>query len=144
MRYSELAGKEIIDISEGTRLGVASSTDLIIDSATGAVEAMVILQRTGIFTASEIAVPWEGIRKIGRHLIIVDLSMVEEAIGRTVPVARAKSKTRRHRVPGLDDEVPMSSPPEDEAPQLLLSRMAAGDTEDHTSFWPRGRRSRSL
>jgi len=64
MRYSELAGKEIICIDEGIRLGVVDHTDLILNLRTGEVESIVI--------------PWHGIKKIGRDLIIVDLASAQD------------------------------------------------------------------
>ena len=42
MRYSELAGKEIICIDEGIRLGAIDHTDLIIDLRTGEVQSIII------------------------------------------------------------------------------------------------------
>jgi YlmC/YmxH family sporulation protein len=137
MRYSELAGKEIIDISEGTRMGVATSTDLMLDTATGTVTALVIFQRNGFLAAREIAVPWAGIKKIGRDLIIVDMSAAPEQ-ELSVPVAPieqvAVRRVARHRVPGTDE------PPVevlDDSPQQLLSRLAEGEAAVRGPFWRR-------
>lgn len=77
MKYSDLAGKEIIDIDEGVRLGVVSETDLIVNLATGTVESIVIPYRGRMFHRRELVIPWHGIRKIGVDLIVVDLSTVE-------------------------------------------------------------------
>lgn len=77
MKYSDLAGKEIIDIDEGVRLGVVNETDLIVNLTTGMVESIVIPYRGRLFNRRELVIPWHGIRKIGVDLIIVDLSTAE-------------------------------------------------------------------
>ncbi|OUM99767.1 MAG: hypothetical protein BAA04_04475 [Firmicutes bacterium ZCTH02-B6] len=74
MRYSDLAGKEIIDIDQGIRLGVINDTDLVIDTDAGKVVAIIIPSRGGWWARRELEIPWHGIRKIGVDLIIVDLS----------------------------------------------------------------------
>lgn len=74
MRYSELAGKEVVSLDEGVRLGVIADSELVIDVRAGRVAALILPQRAGwLRPASPLFVPWEGIRKIGRDLIIVDL-----------------------------------------------------------------------
>lgn len=64
MRYSELAGKEIIDIDEGARLGVVSETDIIIDLATGCVKSIVIPYRGRLFHRKEIVIPWRSEERV--------------------------------------------------------------------------------
>jgi len=78
MKYSELAGKEIVDIDEGVRLGVVNETDLILDLTTGTIRSIVIPYRRSLFNRKELIIPWHGIKKIGVDLIIVDLSTIEE------------------------------------------------------------------
>lgn len=77
MRYSDLAGKEIIDIAEGARIGVISETDLIIDCDQGHVRSIIIPTRGRFWGRKEIIIPWEGIKKIGVDLIIVDMSTID-------------------------------------------------------------------
>lgn len=77
MRYSDLAGKEIIDIAEGARVGVISETDLIIDCERGQVRSIIIPTRGRFWRRREIVIPWSGIKKIGVDLIIVDMSTVD-------------------------------------------------------------------
>ena len=78
MRYSELSGKEIICIDEGIRLGVVEHTDLIINVDSGEVESIVIPYGNRWFRPKLIVVPWRGIKKIGRDLIIVDLTTAKD------------------------------------------------------------------
>lgn len=79
MKYSELAGKEIVDIDQGARLGVVNQSDLVIDIESGTVQSIIIPQRGGLFGRRDLLIPWHGIRKIGVDLIIVDLSTAQEA-----------------------------------------------------------------
>ncbi len=81
MRYSDLAGKEIIDIDEGARVGVINETDLVIDCERGRVHSMIIPTRGRFWGRRELVIPWAGIKKIGVDLIIVSL-------GKTGPSGR--------------------------------------------------------
>lgn len=107
MRYSEMIGKEIVDISAGMRLGLVAGTDLVINTTTGCLEALVIFQRAGLFATHEITVPWEGVKKVGKDLIIVDVSAaVEQVAGRsraTGPQLPSPKRTR-HFVPGVSSD----------------------------------------
>lgn len=93
LRYSDLAGKEIIDIDQGIRLGVINDTDLVIDTAAGQVISIVIPGRGGLWSRRELEIPWHGIRKIGVDLIIVDLSTAVDRAG--VNSARTGGDTTR-------------------------------------------------
>ncbi len=78
MRYSDLAGKEIVCVDEGIRLGVINNTDLIVNTETGEIDSIIIPYGKGYFKNKVVVVPWKGIKKIGRDLIIVDLSTAED------------------------------------------------------------------
>lgn len=78
MRYSELSGKEIVCIDEGIRLGVVDHTDLIINLRTGEVDSIVIPYGNHWFRPRLIVIPWKGVKKIGRDLIIVDLTTAQD------------------------------------------------------------------
>lgn len=78
MRYSDLAGKEIVCIDEGIRLGVVDHTDLIINLRTGEVDSVIIPYGNRWFRPRLIVIPWRGIKKIGRDLIIVDLTTAQD------------------------------------------------------------------
>lgn len=93
LRYSDLAGKEIIDIDQGIRLGVVNDTDIVIDAAAGRVVAIIIPGRGGFFSRRELEIPWHGIKKIGVDLIIVDLSTAVDWHGTT------RHKVRSSRPP---------------------------------------------
>ncbi|MCK9222320.1 MAG: YlmC/YmxH family sporulation protein [Limnochordia bacterium] len=77
MLYSEIAGKELIDIAEGRRMGVVHHADLVIDTQTLEVVAIILPQRRRKFflfgNDEYVMIPWEGILKIGLDVIIVDM-----------------------------------------------------------------------
>ncbi|WCN39152.1 YlmC/YmxH family sporulation protein [Aneurinibacillus uraniidurans] len=75
MRYSELGGKEIINLDNGERMGVVGQSDLVIDSKTGSIES-IIVPHTGMLKIGrkkdDVMIPWKSIRKIGSEMIIVE------------------------------------------------------------------------
>ena len=70
MNLSEIAGKEIVNLVTGERLGVVGECDLILD------EALLIPRERGFFgikkDKSVLEVPWRSIRKIGNDMIIIE------------------------------------------------------------------------
>ncbi|MDY0323462.1 MAG: YlmC/YmxH family sporulation protein [Candidatus Carbobacillus sp.] len=75
MRFSEMAGKEVVDLTSGERLGMIHESDLLVDPASGRIGAIVLPLKGGWFrrTQGEVAIPWEAIQTIGTDLIIVSL-----------------------------------------------------------------------
>lgn len=74
MRYKDISGKEIVDITEGARLGVLGQTDVEIHVNTGKINAFVIpsykwlgLKKEGVVTK----IPWNSIQKIGEDMIMI-------------------------------------------------------------------------
>ena len=49
MNLSEIAGKEIVNLVSGERLGVVGECDLIIDETTGKILALLIPKEKGFF-----------------------------------------------------------------------------------------------
>lgn len=75
MNLSEIAGKEIVNLVTGERLGVVGECDLILDEVSGEILALLIPQRKRIFgikDKSVLEVPWRSIRKIGNDMIIIE------------------------------------------------------------------------
>jgi len=75
MRYRDISGKEIVDIVQGSRLGILGQTDLDIDSNTGKIESFILpnykwfgLKREG----DEIRIRWSAINKIGDDMIMIE------------------------------------------------------------------------
>jgi YlmC/YmxH family sporulation protein len=81
MLLSDLAGKEIINLYDGAKLGLIGDADLDI-SLNGSVEAIILTSRGGIsgFWSSrgdrdreQLVIPWQTIKKVGSEVIIIDL-----------------------------------------------------------------------
>jgi YlmC/YmxH family sporulation protein len=78
MRLSDFSGKEVINLSDGARLGVIEECEFYFDSQTGKIQALLLPNRNGMFhlfsdhrTSS---IPWNAIKRIGTEIIIVDLN----------------------------------------------------------------------
>ncbi|MBP2628827.1 MAG: sporulation protein, YlmC/YmxH family [Firmicutes bacterium] len=78
MRLSELSGKEVINLSDGSRLGVIDECELTFDSKSGRINTILVPNKNGLMSFfSEnrtIAIPWQAIKRIGDEVIIVDLN----------------------------------------------------------------------
>lgn len=88
MLLSDLAGKEIINLHDGAKLGLVGDADLDI-ALNGSVEAIILTSRGGFsgFWSSRgdrdrdvLVIPWHTIKKIGSEVIIVDLQDKSEKI----------------------------------------------------------------
>ena len=74
-RFSSLRCREVINVSDGCRLGFVS--DLELDSACGQVTALVVPcpgKWFGLLPSGEdYVIPWANIRRIGADLILVEV-----------------------------------------------------------------------
>ena len=74
-RASELRQKEVINISDGRRVGFVSDVEINFDE--GVIEALVIPGGGKMFGLlgrdDEFIIPWNRIKKIGEDIILVDL-----------------------------------------------------------------------
>ncbi|MHB1654576.1 MAG: YlmC/YmxH family sporulation protein [Desulfitobacteriaceae bacterium] len=83
MLLSDLAGKEIINLHDGAKLGQVGDADLTI-SPTGSIEAIILTSRSGFagFLGDRerdvLLIPWQAIKKVGLEVIIVDLHSKSE------------------------------------------------------------------
>ncbi|MGE5581220.1 MAG: YlmC/YmxH family sporulation protein [Bacillota bacterium] len=71
MRASELIGKEVIDVNTGARLGAIQKNELLVNTSTGMVEALILIKHG--WAGREITIktiPWRLIRKISEELVI--------------------------------------------------------------------------
>lgn len=75
LRYEELIHKEIINVKDGSRLGMLGQADLQIDRKTGKLKA-IIIPTYSMFGLKKNAKPatikWKNIQKIGKDIILVD------------------------------------------------------------------------
>lgn len=88
MLLSDLAGKEIINLHNGAKLGLVGDADLDI-SFNGSVEAIILTSRGGFsgFWGSKgdrdrenLVIPWQTVKKVGSEVIIIDLQNRSERI----------------------------------------------------------------
>ena len=76
MNLSELAGKEIVNLVTGERLGVIGECDIIIDESTRKILALSIPRERGFFgirkDRGDLEIPWRNVKKIGNDMIIIE------------------------------------------------------------------------
>ncbi|GAA0612144.1 YlmC/YmxH family sporulation protein [Virgibacillus siamensis] len=75
MRYKDISGKEIVNVNQGSRLGILGQTDLEINEKTGQIESFIIpnykwfgLKKEG----EETKIQWRSIKKIGDDMIMIE------------------------------------------------------------------------
>lgn len=77
MRLSELAGKEIINMSDGLRVAFVNECELAFHEKEGRIHSLLLPPKSSFgtfFNANKpIVVPWNEIKKIGEELIIVEM-----------------------------------------------------------------------
>ena len=78
-RVADLRCKEVINISDGSRLGYAN--DVEFDVLTGQIMAIVVpgpCRFFGLFgREDDYVVPWQAIRRVGEDIILVDGPVTE-------------------------------------------------------------------
>lgn len=78
MRLHQLAGKEVINLSDGARLGIIDECELTFDGKSGRIHTILIPNPNPLFSffseKRRTAVPWQAIKRIGDEVIIVDLN----------------------------------------------------------------------
>lgn len=74
-RSSEFRDKEVINMSDGRRLGFVCDVEINMDD--GKLEAIIIPGGGRLFGLlgkdSEFIIPWEKVKKIGEDIILVDM-----------------------------------------------------------------------
>jgi len=76
VRLSELIGKDIVNIQNGSRLGTVADSDLVIEADTGEIESIILPSGGGflnLWDKTNLTIPWSAVKKIGAEVIIVDL-----------------------------------------------------------------------
>lgn len=86
MKLSSLAGKEIINLYDGARLGMVGESDLVIDNDSGRVESIVVPNNGALvslfYKQKDLIIPWKAIKKVGNEVIIVELEQSTEAVNK--------------------------------------------------------------
>ena len=79
MYLSKLEGKEIINLYDGSRLGILGNAELLFDPGTGYIEALILPASNRFLNLSinneEISIPWNSIHKIATDMMLVDLKV---------------------------------------------------------------------
>lgn len=74
-RSSDFRQKEVINISDGKRLGFVSDVEINLEE--GKIEAIVVPSGGRLFGLlgkdSEFVIPWDRIKKIGEDIILVEM-----------------------------------------------------------------------
>lgn len=86
VRLSELAGKNIVNIYDGVRLGVIYEPNLTFSPETGKLELLLVGNKSSLHNIwgdrSHIEIPWESVHKIGQEVVIVNLGQSSTKIKR--------------------------------------------------------------
>ncbi len=80
MRFRDMSDKEIINVNEGTRLGMLGQTDLEIDETTGQIESFIIPNYKWfglVKEGEETKIRWDSIKKIGEDMIMIETDKLE-------------------------------------------------------------------
>lgn len=72
MRLSEMRGKEIINLSNGAKMGLFMQPEAELDLEQGHVVALVLPGRGGFFNRQESVIPWGSVKQISADLILVE------------------------------------------------------------------------
>ncbi len=77
MLMSDLVGKEIVNVNDGSKLGTVGDSDLVISPETGEIESLLLPYRGtgwGFWGDRDyMVIPWSAVKKIGNEVIIVDI-----------------------------------------------------------------------
>ncbi|WP_378952443.1 YlmC/YmxH family sporulation protein [Pelosinus sp. sgz500959] len=78
MRLSRLSGKEVINLSDGSRLGTIDECELTFDHVSGRIHSILLPNQNSLMNFfgenRSMTIPWQGIKRIGDEIIIVDLN----------------------------------------------------------------------
>ncbi|MDI6602363.1 MAG: YlmC/YmxH family sporulation protein [Thermoanaerobacteraceae bacterium] len=77
MLLSKFGGKELVNLNDGSRLGLIEDADLLIDEETGKIDSFIIYENRLLFfirnDRNGYKIPWDAIRKIGNDMVIVEM-----------------------------------------------------------------------
>ncbi|QOR36011.1 YlmC/YmxH family sporulation protein [Clostridium sp. 'deep sea'] len=75
MRLSEMKNKEIINLNDGSRIGILGEMDVSFNQKTGKVIALEISKGStlGLRDPSTYIVPWSAIKTFGVDMILIEM-----------------------------------------------------------------------
>ena len=77
IRACELAGKNIVNMYDGVRICTLKEVNFTFDEKSGEIDTLLLPQNGSFFRRKDskyLRIPWESVQKIGREVIIVELS----------------------------------------------------------------------
>ncbi|MCS1351261.1 YlmC/YmxH family sporulation protein [Mechercharimyces sp. CAU 1602] len=74
MRWSELAEKEVIDLSGGERLGVIGKSDMVINRESGTIQSFIMPIGSSWLgkRQGEYEIAWNMVKKVGPEMLIIE------------------------------------------------------------------------
>ncbi len=78
-RAGELRQKEVINITDASRLGFVSDVEVSLEA--GAIESVIVPGKARLFnfgSGGDLVIPWEKIKRIGEDVILVELPATEK------------------------------------------------------------------
>ncbi|HBS60267.1 MAG TPA: YlmC/YmxH family sporulation protein [Firmicutes bacterium] len=82
MRISELRGKEVINLTDGARLGIIGECDLVFDPQSGKIMSILLPNKGGMLMifgeGKPLNIPWHTLKRIGDEVLIVELDGAAE------------------------------------------------------------------
>jgi len=80
MRLEELAGKELINVKTGSRLGYVEGVDFHIIPETGEIVSVILPGGGGVLSFFKAKVlreiPWQAVKLIGSDVILIELDNI--------------------------------------------------------------------
>lgn len=77
MLLSKFGGKEIVNLNDGSRLGLIEDADLLVDEDSGKIDSFIVFENRLLFfrkkDSNGYKIPWSNIRKIGNDMVIVEI-----------------------------------------------------------------------
>ena len=77
-----MAGKEVINLGDGARLGIVGECELTFDSRSGMIAGLILPKRKSLLNflgdSQSVTIPWRAIKRIGDEIVIVDLNNAYE------------------------------------------------------------------
>lgn len=89
MRLSDMAGKEVINVFDGTRMGVFGDADLLLEIETGRIRQLYLSSGGVRRRRNAHAVSWSDVVRIGPDLVVIN-SRTDEP--KAPPEGKAKAR----------------------------------------------------
>lgn len=73
MSLSKFDGKEIVNLNDGSMLGLIEDTDLlVVDETSGKINSFIVIKNRLLFRKRQKRIPGSNIKKIGNDMVIME------------------------------------------------------------------------